>query len=104
MSEFLACLVQCLYLHAGVAVFDRPPAFYDPGLPQQPAFRLSMPYDRMLIRNPYITSAGGWEGNVSPRLRAYLELGHESSSATTRDWGQNYVRAGVKWFPFGGVR
>jgi hypothetical protein len=97
MSEL--CILACLFISNGFAVLDHPRAFYG-DTPHEPAFRLSTPYDRVLIENPYMVTAVGFEWDAGQRFRVTLQYRHESSAATRRDTGQNSVELTARWFPF----
>lgn len=85
-----------LYLEASVMVmreWDAPPDPYEFWL-----------YERNVVRNPYGTIAVGIEHEVRPGLRVFGELRHESALGTREDGGEDSLRVGVRWFPFGGGR
>lgn len=92
----LACLICSIYFEGSVMVIrDQPP------LPPEFTHWL---YERTHLRNPYGTIAVGIEHEVRPGLRVFGELRHESALATREDRGEDSVRLGVRWFPFGGAR
>jgi hypothetical protein len=85
-----------LYIEASAMVIrdqPPPPAPYDFWL-----------YERNVVRNPYGTIAVGLEHELRPGLRVFGELRHESALGTREDRGEDSVRLGVRWFPFGGAR
>lgn len=57
-------------------------------------------YDRNQTRNPYGAVALGylWQARS---IEAFVEIRHESAIGTPLDLGEDSVRAGVRWFPFG---
>lgn len=96
MSALIACLLCGVYVEGAVMVIR------DLG-PPPPPFTHWL-HDRTHLRNPYGTFAVGLEHELRPGLRLFGELRHESALGTREDDGEDSVRVGVRWYPFGGAR
>jgi hypothetical protein len=88
----IACALCGFYLEGSVMAIRELPA------PPKPDTHWN--YDRTHFANPYGAVALGylWEARL---VDAFVEIRHESAIGTPLDLGEDSVRAGVRWFPFG---
>jgi hypothetical protein len=96
MTTLIACLLCGLYVEGSVMALREQP-------PPPPPFTHWL-YERTVTKNPYGTIAVGLEHELRPGLRLFGELRHESALGTREDDGEDSVRLGVRWYPFGGAR